>query len=842
MQIKLLRRLFLAMCLWMWVPAQAQVEVLSRNVEFRAASFPGREKEFEEAFEWLKQGDGYFLRGPVYFEQALEFYLKAQNFNPNNADLNYQIGLCYLGMNKGRLNALRYFERALALNSEMGNRFLFDLGKAYQYSLEFEKAIKVYLSYLDKMADKATPDDKQRADKAIRECESGIELVKNPVRVRIENLGANVNSRFPDYAPVLTADENKLLFTSRREGTTGDLVDPLDSMYLEDIYITYKIDGDWAPSKNIGKPINTDEHDGTISITPDGKKLLMYRTTGGGDIFETTYEGIHWTEPRNLKEINSRDYENHAVYSIDGKHLFFISNRKDVNYQGSKDIFIADVDEKGNLSNIRNAGPVVNTPYEEDGIFCHADGKTIYFSSAGHNTMGGFDIFKTTFENGAFTPPVNVGYPINSPEDDVFFIINRDETKAYFASYREEGYGDKDLYVMYFLKDVEMLSSLQFSVNDTTVGQSVQATIIIKDLTTGKIILERETENGETIANVPAGRAYEVTVKSDRFEAYTEVIDLPFEAGSQVVSRKVEMTRDNQLVVKGVVMDRSGFVGVPAEVEFVELGSLEVVKLAKCDKSGNYTISVPPGRDYVIYSRAIGYMQSADTLRLGKDSKGQELRLDLAINKLDRKLMSVLKGRIFDSETGAAIDTAHVVITELGGIPVLSYQKPGKYDAVVFNGAVYTIQVQVEGYLAFSAQVSVPVGTEKHTVKQDIALIRAEKGARAVLNNIFFDFNKSTLRPNSYKTLNTLLQMMKKNPDMVIEVSGHTDNVGSMSFNQKLSESRAQVVREFLIRNGIEGKRVGAYGRSFRQPIASNDTPEGRQLNRRTEIKIVRMK
>src|SRR5690606_27290335 len=148
-----------------------------------------------------------------------------------------------------------------------------------------------------------------------------------------------------DYAPVLSADENKLLFTSRRDETTGKMVDPVDSLFFEDIYITYRIDGEWAPAKNIGKPINKDEHDATVNLSGDGKKLLIYRTTNGGDLYEATQDGIVWSNPRPLKEINTKGYENHATYSADGKYLFFVSDRNDSTALGGKDIYIADVAE-----------------------------------------------------------------------------------------------------------------------------------------------------------------------------------------------------------------------------------------------------------------------------------------------------------------------------------------------------------------------------------------------------------------------------------------------------------------------------------------------------------------
>ncbi len=818
-----------------------QLSAQVSNVEFREKNFPGREADFNKAYEAYKSGDYYFLRGPVYFPQALSDYLIAQDFNPNNADLNYQIGLCYLSLQVNRLKALPYLERAKSLNADLGVEFLYSLGNAYHYNLDFDQAIRVYEGYIQALGAGADKSKVAKANKSIQECKAGIELVKKPVRVRIDNLGPNVNSPFPDYAPVIPEDESKLIFTSRRENTTGGMVDGIDSLYYEDIYITYKIDGDWAPSKNIGLPINKDDHDASINLSSDGKKLLIYRPNNGGDIYESEFDGIKWTEPRAMKEINTKGYENHATYSADGKYLFFISFKTDSSGYGGKDIYIADIDENGRAKNIRNAGGLINSSYDEDGVYFHPDGKTLYFSSKGLNSMGGFDVFKSTWENGQFSAPENVGYPINSPEDDVFFVLSKDGKRAYFSSYREEGFGDKDIYVMNFLEDSESLSSLQFEIRDTLTNNPILAHITIRDAATGKIVAERETENGETIANLPSGKTYEITVSSDRFNTYTEVIEVPFEAGSQVVMRKVDMNKSPQAFISGILLDKSSRIPVKGEVEFLDLATMEIVKSTFSDKNGEYKIDLPPNHQYAIHVKASGYSMFSDTLKISAASVGTDILKSYDLKRLDRSLMSVLKGRIYDAVTGENL-VAEIMLNEYGGQPVIMYYKPGTYDCVVFNGAIHTMVVNLDGYMTYTAQIHIPDTQEKLEITHDIALVRAEKGAKIVLNNIFFDFNKSTLRPASFKSLNTLLSTMKRYPSMAIEISGHTDNIGTMDYNQRLSESRSLVVKDFLVRNGIAAKRIASYGRSFRQPIASNDTSEGRQLNRRTEIKILKMK
>jgi outer membrane protein OmpA-like peptidoglycan-associated protein len=201
-----------------------------------------------------------------------------------------------------------------------------------------------------------------------------------------------------------------------------------------------------------------------------------------------------------------------------------------------------------------------------------------------------------------------------------------------------------------------------------------------------------------------------------------------------------------------------------------------------------------------------------------------------------------MKGKVADANSTAPIGNYNLSITELGGQPILTYPKNGMYDCVVFNGTVVNVQVEAEDYLTYNARLEVPAGAAKSTLEFDIFMSKAEQGMKIVMNNVFFDFNKSTLRPTSFKSLKNLLNVMRRYPLMQIEVSGHTDNVGTEVYNQTLSENRAKTVKEYLVRNGISESRVSSIGKSFKEPIASNDSNEGRQLNRRTEIRITKVK
>jgi hypothetical protein len=454
--------------------------------------------------------------------------------------------------------------------------------------------------------------------------------------------------------------------------------------------------------------------------------------------------------------------------------------------------------------------------------------------------MGGYDVFKTTWENDRFSAPLNMGYPINSPEDDVFFIITKNGKSAYFSSYREEGYGDKDIYVMNFLEEAELLSSLKISIRDTSTQKPILANISIRDVDSGELIIEKQTENGDASANLRVGKSYEIQVNATRYAPYSEIIDLPLDAANQVVLRMVEMSRYAQSKVSGIINDKSSRIPLISQLDFLDAATLEIVKSCSSDENGEFKTTLPPGRKYVVQIKAVDYAFYSDTLSISVSENEQDIKRSYELNRLDNSQVSVLKGRIYDAVTGEDL-TAQINLNEYGGQPVLMYYKPGRYDCIVHSGASLTMTVELNGYLNYSEQINIPESTKRQEIVHDVALVRAEKGAKVVLNNIFFDFNKSTLRPTSYKALNSLLTMLKQYPTMVVEISGHTDNVGSMEYNQKLSENRTNVVRDYLVRNGINPKNIAAFGRSFRQPIASNDTEQGRQMNRRTEFKIVRM-
>ena len=664
-------KLFIISLLSLWlsqeIAAQKPINLKKREIDPNSPA--------EISIRETKEGDKTFDLKGLALAQALEHYLRAYNYDSKNPVLNYKIGVCYLNTIY-KVRSIPYLEKAIKIKPNINRDIHYLLGLAYQLNYEWEKALSEFDKYQKSLSLEFLTVMEDDIDKHVAECEVGKKLMQNPINVKIENLGAIVNSSFPEYAPFVTADESKLFFTARKDNTTGNMVDDNDYEYFEDIYYSEKENGAWGVPKNIGAPINTDTHEGTAGLSADGQRLFIYLgDVNGGDIFESKLNGFDWSTPVSLgKQINTKYHESSACLSSDQKTLYFVSDRLDMSY-GGRDIFMSHLDDKGQWGPPENLGNVINTQYDEDGVFMHADDKTLFFSSKGHETMGGYDIFWSKYndETKTWSKPVNLGYPINSPDDDVFFVLSASGKHGYYSSVKNNGYGEKDIVMVTFLgEEKNKIDSLKNAVN-------VNPITLFK----GRV-LDSETK-------------------------------LPVEATIEITDNVKDLT---------------------------------ISRMQSNNSTGRFLVTLPSGRNYGIYLNA-------------------------------------------------------------------------------------------KGYLFHSENFDIPKATEYKEIEKDIFLDKIEIGRKIVLRNIFYDFDKATLRLESTNELKRLAELMNEFPGIKIEISSHTDSVGTNSYNQILSEARAKSVVDWLIINGIAINRLVYKGYGETEPAESNNTSEGRQLNRRTEFKIL---
>ena len=543
--------------------------------------------------------DEYFRIGD--YRNALQYYHKLDSIKPNDGKTNYLIGYCIFNTEQ-KSKSLPYFQKAKQADYAGKDLDLY-LARALHLNHKFDKAISAYRNYVPAPENKKEViadedlrggeieimDIKENVQRYITMCENGKKFVADSLDLIIENMGPVINSKYPDFVPVVSSNETELIFTSRRPNTTGGKKDPIDGHFYEDLYISTKDSTatEWGAPQNMGTIVNRDLHDACVAISPSGKKLFMYRAdftrNAAGEIYESILDSTTntWTKPEKLgKHVNSGYRQPSATISKNEKILFFSSDKP--GGFGGTDLYVVKLQEDNSWGEAVNLGPQVNSEHDEDAPYIHADNKTLFFSSRGHNTMGGFDIFTTTLiqnaDTIAWSTPENAGYPINTADDDIYFIWSADGTKGYFSSWRDDSYGEKDLYVIHKPK-----------------------------------------------------------------EAVVAVVEEP----------KVEETQS------------------------------------------------------------------------------------------------------------------------------------------------------------------------------------------IVLNNVFFDFDKATLRPESDPELEKVYTFLSQYTELKVELSGHTDAKGSDKYNEKLSKKRAQAVVAYMINRGIEKNRLVAKGYGESKPISTNDTDEGRQINRRTELKVI---
>lgn len=393
----------------------------------------------------MKEAEDAYAAGDK--NNALNFYLKALEKNPENPETNYKIGSLYLEMIY-KHRSLSYLEKAFSLNPKISPNIHKSLGMSYHYNSMWDKAIEQY-ELCRKTLRKDDPFI-SKIDRRIYECNNGKELMATPVAAEIKNIGNKLNTKYPEFAPVISADESVMIFTSRREGSTGGLLDE-NGEYFEDIYISEKqSNGEWGEPKNIGTNINTEGHDASIGLSVDGKELFIYKDDNAGDIFYCKLKKDEgWSKPADIgSNINSKTGETSVCISPDGTTLFFTSD-KDGGY-GGLDIYMSKADKGGKWGKPVNLGPAINTAENEESPFLDFDGKTLHFSSKAHKGMGGYDIFRSVYDSSSnkWSQPENLGYPINTTDDDIYFVLSGDGRHGYYASIKEDGLGEKDIYMI----------------------------------------------------------------------------------------------------------------------------------------------------------------------------------------------------------------------------------------------------------------------------------------------------------------------------------------------------------------------------------------------------------
>ncbi len=402
----------------------------------------------------LKLSEQYFREGMEAYnfshsKQAIELFQLAIKANPKNERAHLMAGKSIL-LTIGKQQALHHFKKAYSLNPNIDEDILFLIGQAYHYNELFDSALFYYDLMNQSLAKSLRFSRVMKMSEVnwkIFECRNAKVFKANPVNVGIVHLNENINSEWPDYAPTIAADESVMIYTSRRPDKNENPSLAEDLEFYEEILSSKNINGVWQQATSI-EEINSAFHDASVSLSPNGKEMFVYGDENGGDIFETDLQSDGtWSRPKRLNGfINSPYFESSAVVTAGDDRLFFVSDRPEG--YGGTDIYMATKNKRGEWTDVQNLGPVINTERDEEDVFITASGRHIYFSSNGHAGMGDLDIYRSEYDSvkKQWSEPLNLGYPINSVESDIYFVLTGDERYAYFSSARADSKGDQDIY------------------------------------------------------------------------------------------------------------------------------------------------------------------------------------------------------------------------------------------------------------------------------------------------------------------------------------------------------------------------------------------------------------
>jgi outer membrane protein OmpA-like peptidoglycan-associated protein len=734
------------------------------------------------------------------YDAALELLLKLEEIDPRNPNIWYKIGFCYLNTRLYKTKAQAYLEKAVEYanpNYKPDNHretsaplesYLY-LAIAYRMNYQFDLSLQA-LNDLKIKLNPSDSGDKILLDQIAREEEitnNAIYYYSNPVDAQLRNLGPKINSEYADHSPIIDLNENYLIFTSKRP-RDGQSIENQD----EDIFVSKSSNYVWQSPTRLGEPVNTIENnEAAIGISIDGKQMFFFRSGmhNQGSVYVTESEDIYnWSDPKFLREdVNSKYRETHATITPDGNSIFFTSNRK--GGIGGSDIYVMRRLPNDKWSEPQILPKEVNSEYDEESPYVHPDGVTLFFSSKGHSTMGGYDVFYSIMsKDGTFSEPVNLGYPINTPDDDVSYVMNMDGRRGYIATVKDDSFGDLDLY--------EILQSGVYD-NNLVVYDGIVSDInnnIPEDL----IIAVRDAKTGDYVGiyrpNKKDGRYLLVMLPDNNYEISYEA------SGHLIHSIEHTPTKDD------VKEFANNF--LPIELDPVLLQAYLM-------------------HDFVYFN------------------EGDVQLDDEAVNILDKVI-----AKDKEWEANAAKMIINLNLPVVGADPIKDQARADAITSYLVSKGIEKDNIYLNG--SYPQGYNDVYGLDMRERKEILTINQLPIGDTATgdritikIDNILFDFDRYDIKSIYYKNLDILAAYMNDNPSAQIEVGGHTDWFGSNEYNYLLSYRRSKAVKDYLVAKGNNPENIitAKYGED--NPIAANqtndgrDNPTGRKFNRRAEFKVI---
>lgn len=703
------------------------------------------------------------------YSDALKLYLGSVPEGSDDPILSYKIAKCYVESDEinQRVRAVEYFEKAVGLDP-LPFLFYMDKGDAYFYNEQISQALLAYNKQMPLLGKDARM--KGKLNQKIKQAEIAYKYISSPQDVKISRLGSNVNTKFTEYNPVVSADETILAYTLMKPNTDHNRS---ILKFVEQIYISNNHSGSWSVSELL--PVSTDNNYGTAGISADGQQMLIFiGDQKSGSIYSIQKEGEEWTRPAPLgRNINSNYLESTASTTPDGKTLYFASNRS--GGYGGMDIYKSELKDDGTWGRPVNLGKEINSRADEDAPFIHPSMNMLFFTSNGHGSMGGDDIFRTINRNGKWLTPENMGYPINTTANDSYFTLIADGSRGYFSSDRKGGAGGQDIFMMAMPEDFESipLTMIKGRILDSETGKTLPTKIYVIDNETQKkldFVYHPDKKTGDYLIILPPNKNYDMIIESEGFLPYTLNIDIPDQSYFYELYQKVLLKTIKHFDV---------IVGQKVEVKnaFYDSHEEEVSSMRKEHEAA------------LIDSDSIDVFELMGDLIEAGDSEGIDYLVSLIL------MSNPIDDVDFNAETNDKIQTANRTY-------YYDESDESKFEKKNVDGE--TILSLPTMFVAKEAKDQKDTNESKSITYDTNILSMSLK--------VYFSAGNSELAQKYNNQLDEILAILKKNPGLGVEISGYASPEGDEEYNHTLSNNRAISVLDYLNHRGIVRRRIVAKG------------------------------
>lgn len=465
------------------------------------------------------------------FRLALEEYKLLYKIDSSNIFVNHHLAICYLNTNINKKKAIPLLEFVTSQNG-FNPQAWYDLGRAYRYDLKLDKAIEAFRKF--ETEKEGNEENFISAKRQIEMCENAKKLIKSPLDIKIENMGEIINSEYPDFNPYINANDTELYFSSKRMGNLGSFMD-FDGYNTTDIYYSEYKYNKWNKARRFTPLVNTPYIEECTGLSADGQILFVFVANeyAVNDVFYTEKNGRSYTRAESLgqyvNKVESSEFS--ASVSPDMNYLFFSSDRE--GGFGGKDIYFSKRLPSGQWGPAKNAGVLVNTEYDEDFPYLAPDGTSFYFCSLGHNSMGGFDIFRSEWseKDNKWDKPQNIGYPLNNTSDNMCISFTESGRYAYVSMFREDSYGELDIYRVTFNRIQAQYSIIKYVIlgSDSvkiTDYDSIKVEVTEKD--SGKFIGHyKPNKANQEYSIILSPGSYILEINSNDYLPFKEEINIP---------------------------------------------------------------------------------------------------------------------------------------------------------------------------------------------------------------------------------------------------------------------------------------------------------------------------